>query len=183
MKSWYNYLFLIVLIFIGGSSFAQSRHKLHIPASEGDLTAIKKIINNNPDKVDRRDIIKQTPLMYAVEGGSLEVVKYLVGKGADVNAMSSKKGRGTPLIYATATHQVEIVKYLLEKNANVNLPNSSQNETALFWAVATGHAGLVKLLLKNGANQKIVNKSGENVINIAEKLRKEDILKILFNGT
>ncbi len=48
-----------------------------------------------------------------VTGGWLDVVKYLVGKGADINAKD--KGGRTPLSFAGG--KPEILKYLLENGA------------------------------------------------------------------
>ena len=50
--------------------------------------------------------------MYAAKYGQLEMVKYLVEKGADLNA--SYKGK-TALNYANQFHHREIKKYLKEQ--------------------------------------------------------------------
>ncbi|MCD4725281.1 MAG: ankyrin repeat domain-containing protein [Bacteroidales bacterium] len=178
MKLVFNLLFMLALVFACNSTFAQKRSKLHEPASKGDLEAVRKIIDKG-GKVDKKDIAGQTPLMYAAESGSLEVVMYLVENGADVNAVSGKQGRGTPLIYAAATNQLEVVKYLLENDANINLTTPYQNETALMWAVAMGFTEVVKLLVEKGADQKITNRDGENVMDVAKKLHREDMVQLL----
>lgn len=178
MKHILSLVLTVAVISAGNLSMAQKRSKLHEPAGRGDLATVKEIIKNG-GKVDKKDIAGQTPLMYAAEAGGLEMVKYLVEMGADVDAASGIKGRGTPLIYAASTNQIEVVKYLLENNADINATTKSQNETALIWAVAAGSTTVVRILVERGADQKITNKKGDNVIDIAKSLNRKDILELL----
>jgi ankyrin repeat protein len=66
---------------------------------------------------------KKTALMFACEGGHLESVKYLVGKGASTER-SDAKGE-TPLIAASAEGHLSVVQYLVEEVCvNVNTTDS-----------------------------------------------------------
>ncbi len=176
MKLAFNLLFAAVLTFMCNLTFAQS--KLHEAAAKGDLEAVKEMVEKGTS-VDKKDIAGQTPLMYAAETVNLDLVKYLVEKGANVNAISGKQGRGTALIYAAAANQIEIVKYLLENGADINATTPYQNETALIWGVAMGNAEVVKLLVEKGADQTITNRGGQNVMEVAKQLNKEDMIQIL----
>jgi ankyrin repeat protein len=59
-----------------------------------------------------------TSLHDAVLYGNLADVKYLVEKGADVNAKNEDST--TPLFSAAGSGDLEVVKYLVEKGADVN---------------------------------------------------------------
>ena len=61
----------------------------------------------NIDNVNSR---KETALLYASQWGHLEMVKYLVGNGADVNAKD--KNDKTALILASENGHFDLVKYL-----------------------------------------------------------------------
>ena len=56
-----------------------------------------------------------TPLHRAAGGGALDVVKYLIEKGADFRAISNDGA--TPLSLATKEGHLDIVKYIMEKGA------------------------------------------------------------------
>ena len=57
-----------------------------------------------------------TPLLWAALCGQLDVVKCLVDKGADVNAMD--KHGGTPLSVAVAIGKVDVIEFLKLHGAN-----------------------------------------------------------------
>lgn len=88
--------------------------------------------------------------------GHLEVVKYLISKGADIHAKVDNKinslheGEAT-LMLAASSGQLEIVKYLIAQGANVN-NQSKYYATALKSAAGTGQLEVVKYLISKGAN-------------------------------
>ena len=84
---------------------------------------------------------KQTPLYWAIRNGSLEIVRYLVEHGADVNHQGknqylflfmnndtafSGNQNWTPLYWAAWNGNLEIVRYLVEHGADVNLQGKNQ---------------------------------------------------------
>lgn len=88
--------------------------------------------------------------------GYLEVIKFLIQSGADLNAKNNKGA--TALDYAS-WHYLDAVELLLQAGAD---PNSKDNvgNTALFTAVYKGHADIVKLLLQAGADVNVENNLG-----------------------
>lgn len=170
---------LAVALLIGSTGCTMNQ-RLHVPAGEGNLAKVQAEIGKGMN-VDSKDAAGQTALMYAAESGRLDVVKYLIEQGANVNTESGNLGRGTALIYASANNRLETMTYLLDHGADINA-TTFHRETALFWAAAMGHKEAVTLLLSRNANKEIKNKDGQSVLDVAKKVNREDICKIL-SGT
>ena len=79
--------------------------------------------------------------------GDLEVVKYLVAKGADVNAMH--RGGLTPLMTAATRGRLDVVKFLVDKGADVNA-RGNDGETPLTLATKQD---VVEFLKQHGATK------------------------------
>jgi ankyrin repeat protein len=73
-----------------------------------------------------------TPLMFAARDGGLELVRVLVGAGADVDAVA---GDGkTALALAIFNGNYDVASFLVDRKADVNKADA-QRFTPLFWAV------------------------------------------------
>ncbi|XP_046383816.1 ankyrin-3-like [Ischnura elegans] len=93
-----------------------------------------------------------SPIHLAVQKGSMEMVKLLLSKGAEINALGKGK---TPLHIATHNGYPPMVKLLLDHSADVNsVCKSKRNKdyTALLFAVENGNDEVVTFLINGGAN-------------------------------
>ena len=96
-------------------------------------------------------------LSVAASSGRLEVVKYLVGQGADVNkptnSTDSVPAPEGPIVEAAGSGSVELVRFLLDCGAQVNhLISGRPRCYALSQASNRGHLDVVKLLIERGAD-------------------------------
>ena len=90
------------------------------------------------------------PLSEACGGNFLDVIKFLIDKGADVNHLDDQDM--TPLMKASSENSEDIVRFLLSlKNINIELADS-EGCTALWKAVCAGNVNIAKILLDAGAN-------------------------------
>jgi ankyrin repeat protein len=108
----------------------------------------------------------QSVLHNAALSGDPDIVKYLITKGASVNARNSKGG--TPLYDAANAGHYEVAKLLLEEGAAVD-PETHPAFTPLVAASTSiealqnaqqpydGHWKLIGLLYENGARLRILN--------------------------
>ncbi|XP_046988972.1 ankyrin-3-like [Schistocerca americana] len=126
-----------------------------------------------------------TPLHSAAYVGSVDVIKILTARGAQVDARTRK--RATPLHFAADYWRVEVVKYLLAKGSEVNAADR-RNWTPLHFAAdegsnevpltLSGHLcasaqdsklNTVKVLIESGADVNAKGSRGETALYLAVK--------------
>lgn len=89
-----------------------------------------------------------------------EVLAYLLGNGADANALNADGDNA--LMLAAAGRDAEVLKILLSKTKNVNAVNA-KGVSALCNAVAGSTVESIRLLLDKKANINVVDKAGNNL--------------------
>jgi ankyrin repeat protein len=133
----------------------------------------------------------QTALMNAAAHSNVDLMKMLLAKGADVNAVSAEKGVGvkngpiafgtyTPLLMAATHGSPEAVKLLLDAGAKVNA-RDLRGMTTLMLAIGTDRADVrvIRLLLEKGADPNIKSKLGESSLDWAKKMGNIEVMKAL----
>ncbi len=101
-----------------------------------------------PDTASSLEGDREFNLIRAADNGQLDIVKFLVERGVDVDATTVEGV--TPLMYASQNGNTEVMEYLIGKGADVNA-TPYNNVTSLIGAVRTGHYDAVKILLEAGA--------------------------------
>lgn len=89
---------------------------------------------------------KDLALVSASSDGNLDRVKYLIKKGANVNAKN--EGGWNALISASEKGSLDVVKYLIIKGSELNARDNEYGMTALIWASERGHLDVVKYLIE-----------------------------------
>lgn len=92
---------------------------IYAAATSGDLTAVQKMIGATPKLLDAVDNDGRTALLYACSWGHLEMVKWLLEKGAQIN-MRDKDGR-IPLHWAAGMGHKDVVELLLANKADLTV--------------------------------------------------------------
>ncbi|XP_066963607.1 protein fem-1 homolog C-like [Macrobrachium rosenbergii] len=90
-----------------------------------------------------------TPLWAAVAGGHFDVAKYLVSRGADVNAAT--RSSSSPLSVACSQARLDLVRLLVERGANIENTNGL-GTTCLMLACRSGNPEVVRYLVGIGAD-------------------------------
>lgn len=88
-----------------------------------------------------------TWLHVAAKHGNLEVCKYLIEQGIDINTKGGTFDASALNLAAGAGH-LEIVKYLIDSGAE--LDESLAKRNPLFGAIYGGHKDIVELLVESG---------------------------------
>ena len=142
--------------------------------------------NNNDVKVNEKftsslyPFDDMNPLMIACTFGDVEIVKYLITNGVNVNVKGSSKvvPQVTPLHLAARSGHVEIAKVLINSGANANAADQ-YGFTPLHYAILTRNKEMVLLLVGNGSLALQASKNGNSPLDVAKELGFTDIIDIL----
>ncbi|KAL3989932.1 Ankyrin repeats (3 copies) family protein [Acanthocheilonema viteae] len=145
-------------------------------AKEGDVEKIRKIII--PATINCRDVRGRfsTPLHLAAGYNNLEVARFLLENGAEVNLKD--KGGLIPLHNASSFGHLEIAGLLIEYGAEVNHPDK-WGYTPLHEAAQKGRTQICSLLLNNGADVTLKNNEGFTALDITVT---EDTKELLMSA-
>lgn len=110
----------------------------------------------------------------SIEYENLEMIKYLLEKGADINVKN--EDGSTALMTASMYGNLEIIKYLIENGADIN-SKDNDDSTALIYASKWGNLETVEYLVKNGADINIKDIENKTALDWAANSRIEEVLK------
>ena len=135
-------------------NFELKRTGIYKAIEEGNLERVRKFIAEGID-LEQRDKYAATPLILAVQVGSLDIVKELLKAGA-----LPVYTEGYLLINAMRLHDLAILAALIEANIDVD-QRLEDNDTALIRASYRGNFEVVKMLVEAGADVNAINKHGD----------------------
>jgi len=114
----------------------------------GDINLLKTLIEQDKIDINSRDNDGSTALHWACYKNRLEVAKYLVEHGAELDVANISEGH-TALMWACVGGHLQCIHYLLEQGANVyKVDNRGYN--ALHHAIQNSHSLVAHFLLGKG---------------------------------
>jgi len=99
---------------------------------------------------DHLDALRMSRLDWAAHFGNLEMMRFALEQGAQVNTVSERLGR-TPLIGSILNGHADLVSLLLSYGADVTIPDTEGNPPIRF-AVERGQIDIVDMLLSHGSS-------------------------------
>ncbi|PSN64066.1 hypothetical protein BS50DRAFT_97408, partial [Corynespora cassiicola Philippines] len=103
--------------------------------------------------------------MLAADGGNLDIMEYLLDKGADPDAIDVDGW--APIHRASGKGQSDAVQKLINRKAKMNLQTHYSGATSLHIAADRGFAGIVGLLKNQGADMDAKTWEGKTVLHWA----------------
>ncbi|MBJ8030050.1 ankyrin repeat domain-containing protein [Bacillus cereus group sp. N21] len=122
---------------------------------------VKQLIGNEKEILNTMTSFG-TWLHVAVKKGHLEIVKYLIEKGIDIDARGGTFDASALNVAAGAGH-LEIVKYLIEVGAELDVSLAKRNP--LFGAIYGGHKEVAEFVVGKGIDISI-RYTGESIQNM-----------------
>lgn len=151
--------------------------KLYAAIRGNDLAGLKELLEHGADAnaPDRREI---TPLMYAAEIGSPEVMKVLLDHGADVNAQNAFGS--TALMWAVS--EPRKVRMLLDHGADVNKVARTGRTALIIAAFTDPSAEVVRMLLAAGAKVDVMDRRKVTPLNAATFGNDTETIRLLLEA-
>lgn len=162
---------------IDGKTNAQQK-PIHIAADNGHTKIVEFFINEK--KMDVNDPGKDyvTPLHYAAKKGELEMVKFLVGKNATIDALAN--GAWTPLHYASEEGKYSVVVFLVENGADISKKNPD-GKTSLQLAEGKGYQTITDFL-KSKESEKEKLRQNKALLDAAKEGNSKKVQEYLEKG-
>jgi len=91
-------------------------------AEQGDLAQVQALLQEDPQLLNAVDDGGYTPLHEAAYNGQIEILDYLIAKGANLNATSASGS--TPLHGAAFHGYVKAAERLIEEGAAIEVRNA-----------------------------------------------------------
>lgn len=143
------------------------RQPTHKAAWRPSPEVIKVLVEKSQFNVNAVDDKNCTPIYHATERGNIDVVRYLLTKGA--KQIPNKNG-WYPLHKAQWERDLELTKLLFKADPSILTKKTKDGETPLFMAVDMGNVPSVKYLIDECKGDiHTTNNRGENLIYIAKK--------------
>jgi uncharacterized protein len=113
-------------------------------AKAGDVGEVERLVGQDPGLPDAGDAWDRTPLMHASIKAHLGVVRWLLDKGAAIDAMA--RGKVTALSLACYYGRIDVVRLLVERGADPTI-TSSWGSPILVITSERGHLEVLRVLL------------------------------------
>ena len=184
--AWNNHIEIVEYLISVGANIDLVNNLSYSPLmaciENGYDTLIKTFVESNAD-LNIRTKNGYTCLFLACASKSynkLNIIKYLIKKGALslINIGDNKKR--TPLHFASSRGLLSIVKYLISLGANL-MSSDKYGITPLHFAAQNGHNEVVKYLLSCGVNPNSSENNGVKPIHLAAATNHSDIIQSLIN--
>ncbi|XP_028822276.1 ankyrin repeat domain-containing protein 22 isoform X1 [Denticeps clupeoides] len=173
---------------------------------DNESSKVYELIRADGRNIDVQDAVSgDTPLIAACRAGNLQVVKFLLDKGADASLRNKKKRTclhyvakrafsyldflliiilmpilliGYIIMLETQKRNVKLMNLALSSNVDVDAVDYKGN-TALHYTCQNKSHNLVPLLLARNVKTSIKNEKGETPLDVAKRLKFAKIIKEL----
>jgi ankyrin repeat protein len=174
---------IVVLCAVLGVAFVaagaeEPQDKLYSAIRSDDLRQMKALLDGGIS-VKEAGPEGITPLMVAAEAGSLDAMKMLIDRRADVNARNTY---GSTALMWSVTDPKK-ARLLLDHGADVNVAARSGRTALIIASFANPSAEVVKMLLAKGANVSVMDQRKVTPLNAATFANDTATVRLLLDAS
>jgi ankyrin repeat protein len=153
------------------------KNGLLLAAKMGNIRVAKMILDEEPDCIHYANENGNTALMYAAMNNKAEMVRFLISRGADLEARDRME---YPLLMKAALFDhPRMLALLIEKGANIH--QMRYGETALHMAAGGGCIQNAKFLVAHGLDPKKTSRDGVTVLHEAAREGHTEVAAFLIS--
>jgi ankyrin repeat protein len=164
---------LFIFLVLGVTSYGQSIHDL---ARSGDVVAMKKLLDEQPNQVNQLSDQGLSPFLLAAYRGNNDAAKLLVERGADVKTCFSEGSAIYGVIYKNNFQMLEL---LLKQGVSVNdTCQFDQFGSPLHFAMNLRRYELIERILQENPNMELLDQNGKSINQLLTIYNDEKLNKI-----
>lgn len=157
----------------------RGRNALNIAAERGDLEMAQALIQTGVDVNTAFPLSNSTPLMRAVKGGDLDMVRFLTKAGAHVSTVDSSGW--SPLTRALADGHEEMAKLLLDCGADIKTNRTPVGLNPFAIVASQGYLDIMQRLVNLGADIHAPDDRGRNPLIFAARSGHLEAVRVLIS--
>jgi ankyrin repeat protein len=167
----------------GGDARNPRAKQLLQAAEDGDSVTVERLTRgglfHKGIEIDVTDEYGWTPLILAADAGHQDIVRLLLERGADSEALTTTAEGRSPLTTAVRSGQTEVVRVLLEGGSNMYALDRS-GSSAPVWAALEGQIPAMTIFLNNGLNVNYQDDDGISLITYGALACQLPMVQMLF---
>jgi ankyrin repeat protein len=158
--------------FYVNSQLKDGRTPIYVSTCNGNLEAVKYLIEKGADTEIKEYENGNTPLMAAITLGYTDIIIYLVSKKANIHATNNNGD--TPILFAALLGNIKLIMFLHQLGANIN-HKSNENITCILFAVGNAFYDIFRYLITNNVELDVMDCDNKHLFDllIEEKTIKE----------
>jgi ankyrin repeat protein len=144
---------------------AAGSEEIGIIIQSGDLARLQALAEKDPALLQFKDDRGRTLLHGAAAAGQVEMARWLIAKGGEVDARTLEMS--TPLMAAALSGKPDMVRLLIAKGADLGARDGYQRTAFILVARETGDADMAAILLDAGADINAVDRFNDTALSLA----------------
>lgn len=148
----------------------------------GRLETLQECIQSHPDQLHASSSDGFTLLHYACFFSHFSVAKWLISKGADIQAITPRPTELSPLHSAVTARATPIVQLLLAEGANPNIKQQG-GYTPLMSASIHGDLEIMEALIRHGARIDTLSDDGKTAKAMAMEKNQQAAVDLLEHNS